>query len=36
MNKSSTQYKGKYEQLNLVGKGKFGIIYRVRRLSDNK
>lgn len=36
MNKSSSQYKGKYQQLNLVGKGKYGIIYRVKRLSDSK
>ncbi len=25
-------YKGKYKQLNMIGKGKFGIVYLVKSL----
>jgi hypothetical protein len=35
-NSSKDPYKGKYKQLNMIGKGKFGIVYLVKSLEDSK
>ncbi len=29
-------YDGRYQRLEKVGAGKYGIIYKVRRMSDQK
>lgn len=33
---SNNEYLGKYQQLEMVGKGMYGTIYRVKSHSDGK
>lgn len=30
------QYKGKYKQIEMIGKGNYGTIYRIKSLTDGK
>lgn len=36
MSSTTQNFNSKYEELSQIGKGSFGVVKKVRRLTDNK